>query len=73
MASYSQITNTEQQDNNKKSYKTMNTKNQNIGENYTSPLCTLLKVSNEGVLCSSFGGTVEKLGNSIEYIWGEEE
>lgn len=51
----------------------MNTKNQNIGENYTSPLCTLLKVSNEGVLCSSFGGTVEKLGNSIEYIWGEEE
>lgn len=54
MASYSQITNTEQKDNNKKSYKTMNTKNQNIGENYTSPLCTLLKVSNEGVLCTSF-------------------
>lgn len=40
---------------------------------YTAPICTTSEINLEGVLCSSFGGTVEKLGNSIEYIWGEEE
>lgn len=51
----------------------MNTKTTTLRGNYTTPLCTLSYITPEGVLCSSFGGTIESLGNSIEYIWGEEE
>lgn len=40
---------------------------------YTAPLCTITDISPEGVLCNSFGGNIEKLGNSVEYVWGDEE
>ena len=36
---------------------------------YTAPLCTTTDIRPEGVLCSS----IEGLGNTFDYIWGDEE
>lgn len=35
---------------------------------YAPPKCIVIRVTAEGVLCSSF----DKLGNQFDYIWGEE-
>ena len=35
---------------------------------YAPPKCSVITVTAEGVLCSSF----DKLGNQFDYIWGEE-
>ena len=44
-----------------------------IRGNYTPPLCTIADIALEGVLCSSFGSSIENLGNDVEYNWGDEE
>ena len=50
----------------------MNKKNI-IRGNYTPPLCTIADIAPEGVLCTSFGSSIEKLGNDVVYNWGDEE
>ena len=39
------------------------------GGNYITPLCVLTVISQEGVLCSS----IEGLGGTFDYVWGEDE
>lgn len=36
---------------------------------YAPPKCSIITVTTEGVLCSSF----DKLGNEFDYVWGTEE
>ena len=40
---------------------------------YAPPKCSIITVNSEGVLCSSFNSSIESLGNSVDYVWGEEE
>jgi hypothetical protein len=43
------------------------------GKIYITPACTSTDLCPEGVLCSSFNSSIENLGNSVDYVWGDEE
>ena len=40
---------------------------------YMAPHSMVTDITIEGPLCSSFNGNIEGLGNSVKYVWGEEE